>query len=99
MKTALALAACALTVSCSAGSTPTVSESDLEKTVYDRMTDYAGQSPDKVDCPSGLEGVKGKSQRCVLYAGSDRVGVTVTVTSVDGTDVNFDIEADDTVMK
>ncbi len=99
MKSALALAACALAVSCSAGSTPTVSRSTLEKTVYDRMTDYAGQAPDKVECPGGLEGEEGKTQRCILYAGSDKVGVTVTVTSVDGTDVNFDIEADDEVMQ
>ena len=99
MKSVLALAVCALAVSCSAGSTPTVSRSTLEKTVYDRMTDYAGQAPDKVECPGGLEGEKGKTQRCILYAGSDKVGVTVTVTSVDGTDVNFDIEADDKVMQ
>jgi hypothetical protein len=99
MKSALALATCALAVSCSAGSTPTVRESTLEKTVYDRMTDYAGQSPDRVDCPGGLEGEKGKIQRCTLYAGGDQVGVTVTVTSVDGTDVKFEIEADDEVTQ
>lgn len=33
--------------------------------------------------------------RCELTAGSDTLGLTVTVTSVEDTTVNFDIEVDD----
>ncbi|GAB2870200.1 DUF4333 domain-containing protein [Nocardioides pacificus] len=94
--TLLALTGCSGEVS--VGSTPKVSESSLEQTVLERMTDYAGVAPDEVECPDGLEGEEGKTQRCVLHAGEDRVGVTVTVTSAEGDTVNFDIEADDEVM-
>ena len=38
----------------------------------------------------------GATQRCTLKAGADTYGVTVTVTSVQGTDVKFDIQVDQT---
>ena len=46
-------------------------------------------------CPEDLEGVVGTQLRCELVAGNDTYGVTVTVTSVKGTNVNFHIAVDD----
>ncbi len=37
--------------------------------------------------------------RCTLTAGADEVGLTVTVTEVDGERVDFDIEVDDEVQE
>jgi Domain of unknown function (DUF4333) len=50
---------------------------------------------DEVSCPD-LPATVGTSQRCTLRAGADTYGVTVTVTSVQGTDVKFDIQVDKT---
>jgi len=32
--------------------------------------------------------------RCELFAGGESIGLTVTVTSVDGSDVKFDVNVD-----
>ena len=46
-------------------------------------------------CPDDLPGEVGGEMRCELTEGSDTLGLTVTVTSVEDTTVNFDIEVDD----
>ena len=43
-----------------------------------------------------LPATVGASRRCTLRTGADTYGVTVTVTSVQGTDVKFDIQVDKT---
>ena len=48
---------------------------------------------DEVSCPD-LPADVGATQRCSLRAGGDTYGVTVTVTSVQGSDVKFDIAVD-----
>jgi hypothetical protein len=50
---------------------------------------------DEVSCPD-LPATVGATQRCTLRTGADTYGVTVTVTSVQGTDVKFDIQVDKT---
>ncbi|GAA4612285.1 DUF4333 domain-containing protein [Saccharopolyspora hordei] len=77
---------------------PQVGKDALEKTVTERLTEMAGQRPDSVTCPGPLAAEVGKTERCVLTAGGDRIGVTVTVTSVQGGNVKFDIEVDDQPM-
>jgi hypothetical protein len=91
-------AATALLAGCSS-STPTVDRSDLEQEVSTQLEKEVGTAPDDVACPDDLEGEKGNEMRCTLTAGSDEVGVTVTVTDVDGDDVGFDIVVDDEVDK
>jgi hypothetical protein len=54
-----------------------------------------GKQVDEVSCPD-LPATVGASQRCTLRAGTETYGVTVTVTSVQGTDVKFDIQVDKT---
>ena len=53
-----------------------------------------GQRPDRIDCPGNLDGKIGETMRCTLTAGTDELGLTVTVTEIEGTTVNFDIEVD-----
>jgi hypothetical protein len=54
-----------------------------------------GKQVDEVSCPD-LPATVGATQRCSLKAGGDTYGVTVTVTSVQGSDVKFDIAVDST---
>ncbi|WP_307644745.1 DUF4333 domain-containing protein [Nocardia uniformis] len=41
-------------------------------------------------------GKVGTTMRCTLTAGGDTLGLTVTVTSVDGDNVKYDVEVDET---
>ncbi|MGB0102192.1 MAG: DUF4333 domain-containing protein [Nocardioides sp.] len=90
------MAVAALAAGCS--STPTVEGDRLEGEVSTQLEQSVGVAPDAVDCPDDLEGEEGSSVRCTLTAGSDTVGLTVTVTGVDGDNVDFDIEVDDAVQ-
>jgi hypothetical protein len=54
-----------------------------------------GKQVDQVTCPD-LPARVGASERCVLTTGNEAYGVTVTATSVQGTDVKFDIQVDRT---
>ncbi len=97
---ATALLAVTLTLSVACSSTPTVSQSDLEDAVTEKLTKDVGTAPDDVVCPEeGLEGEVGGTQRCVLTAGDDELGVDIVVTGVEGSEVQFDIAVDDTVTE
>ncbi|MEU6133543.1 DUF4333 domain-containing protein [Nocardioides sp. NPDC047086] len=72
-----------------------IAEDDLEKNVTDQLEKMAGQRPDKVDCPGDLKAEVGSEIRCTLTAGGDTLGLTVTVTSVEGTDAKYEIQVDE----
>jgi hypothetical protein len=80
----------AVAVDASAGS---VDGQEVAQQVFDQLTQTVGQQPDKVTCPA-LPATVGASVRCDLVAGADTLGVTVTTTSVEGTNVRFDIQVD-----
>jgi len=73
----------------------TVDKEAVASAVSDQLAQKVGRPPDSVTCPEDLEGVVGTGLRCELVAGDDTYGLTVTVTSVKGTTVNFDIAVDD----
>ena len=81
----------------SAGGPKAVSSDSLEKKVSSALAKEAGQTPDDVSCPKDLKAKKGATVRCVLTAGSDKLGVTVTTTSVDGGRVKFNAQVDKTM--
>ncbi|WP_063021058.1 DUF4333 domain-containing protein [Nocardia niwae] len=90
----LSLLAAALTACSVSIGTPKVQEADLEKSVKDSLTEKVGQEPDAIDCPGDLTGKEGTTMRCTLTAGEDTLGVTLTVTSVEGETVEYDIAVD-----
>ncbi|WP_137294244.1 DUF4333 domain-containing protein [Nocardioides dongxiaopingii] len=94
---ALVLGGCSAEVSVGSD-TPSVDQAEVETKISEELEAQVGQAPDAVDCPGDLEGEVDETMRCVLTAGEDEVGVTVTVTDVEGTDVGFDIQVDDEVM-
>ena len=69
---------------------PSVSEGKVEHEVSMDLEASVGQAPDRIDYPDDLRGEVGTELCCTLYAGRDRLGVTVTVTSVDGCEIDFD---------
>lgn len=100
---AAVLAALLATTACQAsvhvGSTPRISAKDLEAKVTDALEAKVGQRPDAMNCPDGLEGKVGATSRCILTAGSDRLGVTVKTDRVDGDNIHFTFEVDKKPMQ
>ncbi len=73
----------------------TVDRSDLEREIGDRLTEAVGVAPERVECPDELAAKVDASVRCVLTApDGSRIGLTVTVTTVNDDTVDFDIVVD-----
>ncbi|MDX3669893.1 DUF4333 domain-containing protein [Streptomyces europaeiscabiei] len=91
-----------LLVGCSASvdvgtSTPKMSSGKLATIVADKLSATTGQPKPDITCPEALAGKVGTTTRCTLTADDgSTLGVTVEVTSVDGDQINFDLEADST---
>jgi hypothetical protein len=84
-----------LTASCSGSvevGANSVSASDVEKQVTSAITDQ-DRTGVTVDCPDDLEAEKGATIECDSTHDGGNLRATVTVTSVEGSDVNFDIDA------
>ncbi|WP_433335147.1 DUF4333 domain-containing protein [Spirillospora sp. CA-294931] len=91
---ALAVAIMAVTGGCGGGD-KSVKRSELEKGVADQLDKQVGQRPKKVDCPKDLKAKKGTAMRCRLEADDgSKIGLTVTVTSVEGSKVRYAIKVD-----
>lgn len=78
------------------GCSVTVDSSELETQISDALTQQVGEAPDDVTCPEDLDGEVGATTQCQLTAGDTVLPVDVTVTSVEGNTVNFDIEVGET---
>jgi hypothetical protein len=97
-----AVALGALLVGCTASvkvekTEPKLSADKLATTVAEKLAAATGQQKPDITCPEDLVGKVGNTTRCTLTASDgSTLGVTVTVTSVDGGNVNFDIKADET---
>jgi hypothetical protein len=86
-----------LVTGCSSGD-PAVSKEDVAKVASAKLAEQVGQAPDDVTCEEDLPAKVGSSVRCVITAGGEKIGMTATATSVDGSQVNFDVLVDDALM-
>jgi hypothetical protein len=78
--------------SCSIGSTShSVSKSDIASQITSKLTDAAGNKPDSVTCPGDLPAKVGAQLNCEMKVKNQTFDVNVTVTSVNGSDVKFDM--------
>lgn len=77
--------------------TPAVAQADVEQQVSDELAAQVGQTPDDITCPGDLPAEVGATMTCLLTAGTDTIDVYLTVTTVDGTDVGYDIKVADQV--
>ncbi|MES4902749.1 MULTISPECIES: DUF4333 domain-containing protein [unclassified Streptomyces] len=97
-----AVAASALLAGCSASvsaekSTPKLSADKLATTVAERLAATTGRPKPNITCPKELKGKVDTTTRCKLTADDgSTLGVTVTVTGVDGDNIKFDVKADNT---
>ncbi|MFL1427911.1 MULTISPECIES: DUF4333 domain-containing protein [unclassified Nocardiopsis] len=60
------------------------------------LAEQVGQTPDDFTCADDLPAEVGAEIRCELTNGGETIGVTVTVTSVEGDNVQWDVVVDDT---
>ena len=76
-----------------------VHKARVAQTISDKLAADMGKRPDRVTCPEHLSARVGATIRCELTAGSDTLGVTVTVTatSVNGNQVSYNFKVDDSV--
>ncbi|HTX96235.1 MAG TPA: DUF4333 domain-containing protein [Mycobacterium sp.] len=77
--------------SCSIGSSHAVSKTDVASQITSKMTDAAGNKPDSVNCPNDLPAKVGAQLNCEMKVKNQTFNVNVTVTSVNGNDVKFDM--------
>lgn len=82
----LALSACSATVA----------QENVEGQIAQQLAEQVGETPDSVSCPGDLPAEVGAKMECTLTEGGQTLGVTVTVTSIEGSTVNFDIDVADT---
>ncbi|SPM37964.1 Mycobacterium numidiamassiliense ORFan, partial [Mycobacterium numidiamassiliense] len=89
---AVGLMATAGACSCSVGSkSNAVSKDDVASQISAKMTDPAGLKPESVTCPNDLAAKVGAQLDCTMKSNGQSYAVNVTVTSVNGSDVKFDM--------
>jgi hypothetical protein len=85
----MALTGCSVSVG---GSTEkSVASTDVADQISSKVNEKAGHKPDSVTCPGDLKAEVGATLDCQMTDDGQNYGVNVTVTSVDGAKVNFDI--------
>ena len=95
MRRILALTAGSLLIFTGCGQSE-VSTDDLEEQISTKLTEQVGTEPKDVTCEDPLPAEEGEEVTCTLTAPDDtEYGVTVTTSSVDGDNVEFDIQVDD----
>jgi hypothetical protein len=73
-----------------------VDKDRLASLAKQKLEEAAGQEAQGVVCDGDVPAKVGETQRCTLTAtDGTTIGVTATVTAVNGDDVSFDFKADD----
>lgn len=93
----IAVVSVVLATGCGAGE-ETVDRGDLEREVQTSLTKTVGQEAPKAVCEDDLEAKVGAKTRCHMdFPENKRLGISVTVKSLDGETARFDVVADDTL--
>lgn len=88
---AAALFAAPLFAGCAASAVPAA---DVEAQIAQVIEEETGNAPDGVSCPDDLPGETGAETTCEITVDGTTVNAMITVTSADGSDVNFDVLVD-----
>ncbi|WUS97537.1 DUF4333 domain-containing protein [Streptomyces sp. NBC_00708] len=78
----------------SVGGDKVVKKDEVAKQASAGLKKEVGRAPEDVTCEDDLKAKVGESVRCTLTDGGKKLGMTVTVKSVDGDDVNMDYKVD-----
>ena len=72
--------------------TLTVDANKVEDTIQANLGPQINGQVQEVDCPDDLKGEVGQQMECTMTVDGQPIKVKVTVTSVEGQNVNFDME-------
>ena len=72
-----------------------VAADEVAERSSEMLAEQIGQAPDDLTCAEDLPAEVGAEIRCELTEGGESLGVTITTTSVDGSDVQWDVQVDD----
>ena len=82
------------------GGPATVKSAEVEKEARTELSKSVGQQAPPVSCPKDLELEVGNTMHCQMDFGNEgTLGVTVKVTSVDGSDGKLSFVADEALKK
>ena len=79
----------------SVGGPGAVSAEEVAEKSSAMLAEQVGETPDEFTCSEDLPPEVGAEIRCELTHGGESLGVTVTTTEVDGSDVKWDVQVDD----
>ncbi|MFF2376948.1 DUF4333 domain-containing protein [Streptomyces xiamenensis] len=96
--TTLAALSLLLAAGCSSGE-PVVDKDEVAQQASAALEERVGQAPDDLTCAEDLPAKVGASIRCELTAGGQTYGVTITTTSAEGNNAEFDILVDEEPME
>ncbi len=71
---------------------PWLPKTNLENALLDQLQQQLGQRPDSASCTGDLEGKIGAHDDCMVTAGNETQDFTITVTNVNGTNIDFNFE-------
>jgi hypothetical protein len=82
------------------GGPATVDRAQVEKEAQTELSKSVGQQAPAATCPGDLDLEVGTTMRCHMdFSEEERLGITVKVESVDGSDGRLSFVADDSVAK
>lgn len=80
------------------GGSPSVSTDDLERRISSQIEETVGSAPDGVSCDEPLDAEVDATTTCVLTVGEEKYEVEATVSTVDGSEVELDLDVADAPM-
>lgn len=68
---------------------PILTKSEVEASLLDELTRHLQRRPDSATCSGNLEGKPGNTVDCAVIAGPENAAFIVTVTKVDGANIDY----------
>ncbi len=77
------------------GGEPAVPEQQVEKNARKQLTQTVGQQAPAIDCPGDLAAKVGTTMTCTMEIGGKPYDVAITVSAVQGKDVQYNVKVAD----
>ena len=71
---------------------PVLTKAEVETSLLGEIETQLGRRPDSADCSGNLEGKPGNTVECIVVAGPETASFTLTVTTIDGSKINYRYE-------
>jgi len=90
-----ALAGCSSNASVSLSPDPAVPQNEVQTTAQAQLTKAVGQKAPPISCPGDLKAKLGTVMTCKIVLSGKSYDVVLTVNSVNGSDVKYDVKVGD----